>query len=473
MKTTSIVDYVKPVAFLKQAVQATTVKAIRLLVSQLPIVDENTYAFDTGNPSSGWVEGKFHWIPLGEDRGNAGRIKLASRPEGPIAERTINGMEALIELMRRLELLQNPNAPMPQSPRNAVARYFSLPPLDQIPKMQTNIQGIKPQKYARELAKRLRVRVTYDKGEKEFAVFIEDDGIGQAPARMHETLLSLGSSDKGDKLYLIGLFGQGGSSTYAASEYSWCVSRRAAQLLDGQSDGVGWTVVRQIFPKNRRDPFYAYLAASPTGEVPTLPPEAGEAIELKNGSRFAHLGYNFAGGGSAVTKGLYQTLNHILFNPVLPFDLDVGGTLATIYGNGYSHTTCAQAPAAKPVHQPRNLDLLSRALPQSPQPPSLPGMLVVANSDQRKRQAEKPVHRRSTSNEPMQTLLLVGRSRFQGRPRRACPGCRKILLHRLVDLLTKMARAFLCGHEFASGDRQHALRDMAVMSPPALPVTMP
>jgi len=24
-----------------------------------------------------------------------------------------------------------------------------------------------------------------------------------------------------------------------------------------------------------------------------------------------------------------------LFNPVLPFDLDVGGTLATIYGNGY------------------------------------------------------------------------------------------------------------------------------------------
>jgi hypothetical protein len=28
-------------------------------------------------------------------------------------------------------------------------------------------------------------------------------------------------------------------------------------------------------------------------------------------------------------------LNHILFNPVLPFDLDVGGTLATIYGNGY------------------------------------------------------------------------------------------------------------------------------------------
>jgi hypothetical protein len=339
MNPTSISDYIKPVAFLKQAVQATTVKSITSLLSQFPIVDENEYAYDPSDPVKNWVEGKLHWIPLGKDRGNAGRIKLASRPEGPIAERTINGMEALIELMRRLELLQDPKTLAPQSPREAVARYFSLPPLDQIPKMEknplANIKGQKPQKFARELARLLRVKVAYDKGSKEFAVFIEDDGIGQTPIRMHETLLSLGSSDKGDKPYLIGLFGQGGSSTYATSEYSWCVSRRAAKLLDGRPDGVGWTVVKQMFPKNRRDPFYAYLAASPSGEVPLLSPEAGDAIGLKNGSRFAHLNYNFAGGGSAVTRGLYQTLNHILFNPVLPFDLDVGGTVATIYGNGY------------------------------------------------------------------------------------------------------------------------------------------
>ena len=130
-----------------------------------------------------------------------------------------------------------------------------------------NIKGEKPQKFARELAKRLRVKVNHDKASKEFAVFIEDDGIGQTPSRMHETLLSLGSSDKGDKPYLIGLFGQGGPSTYATSEYSWCVSRRDARLLDGKPDGVGWTVVKEMFPKNRRDPFYAYLAASPSGEV--------------------------------------------------------------------------------------------------------------------------------------------------------------------------------------------------------------
>jgi hypothetical protein len=312
MKAMQISDYIKPDAFLRQAVQATTVKAMTTLLSQLPIVSENDYAFDASNPAKGWVEGKLHWMPLGKDRGNAGRIKLASRPEGPIAERGINGMEALIEMMRRLELLKDPSAPVPQSPREAVGRYFGLPPLDQIPKMAGTIQGQKPREYARELAKLLRVRVTYDKAQREFAVFIEDEGIGQTPERMHETLLSLGSSDKGDKPYLIGLFGQGGSSTYAASDYSWCVSRRVAQLLDGKSDGVGWTVVKQVFPEKRRDPFYAYLAAKPNGEVPALPVEAAEAIELKHGSWFAHLGYNFAGGGSAVTRGLYQTLNHIL-----------------------------------------------------------------------------------------------------------------------------------------------------------------
>ncbi|MBI4382988.1 MAG: hypothetical protein HY579_03005 [Nitrospinae bacterium] len=185
---------------MKQATEAKTVKAIKSLLSQFPIIDENAYVFDTNNPTTGWVEGKFHWIPLGRDRGNAGRIKLASEPEGPIAERTINGMEALIELERQRELIENPSAPAPQSPREAVVHYFSLPPLNQIPKMQASIHGSKPQKYARELAKRLRVRIAYDKSQKEFSVFIEDDGIGQAPVRMHETLLSLGSSDKGDKL---------------------------------------------------------------------------------------------------------------------------------------------------------------------------------------------------------------------------------------------------------------------------------
>src|SRR5436309_623896 len=84
-------------------------------------------------------------------------------------------------------------------------------------------------------------------------VVVEDEGIGQPPGRMHATLLSLGRSDKPDKPYLIGVFGQGGSSAYAASEYSWIMSRRVPELLDGAHDGIGWTVIKRIVPAGRRD----------------------------------------------------------------------------------------------------------------------------------------------------------------------------------------------------------------------------
>src|ERR1700733_5788056 len=117
MKTTNIADFIKPSEFLLQAVQATTVKAVTTLLNQLPIVHEGDYVQDLSNPSYGWTEGKLHWVPLGKERGNAGRVKQANRPENPMAERAINGMEALIEMERRKEVLLDANAPMPQSPR--------------------------------------------------------------------------------------------------------------------------------------------------------------------------------------------------------------------------------------------------------------------------------------------------------------------------------------------------------------------
>lgn len=209
------------------------------------------------------------WIPVGRDRGNKGRIALANIPVNPIAERTVNGMEALIEMARQRELLKDPNAPAPVSPRDAVGRYFGLPPLDQLPKPPNVPESKVIQGRARELARQLRVRLLFDKKGKEFTVSIEDDGIGQTPASIHRTLLSLGSTTKADKWYLIGVFGQGGSSAYAVSKYSWVLSRRAPDLLHGDSDGAGWTVIKHVFPKGRRDDYFAYLACSPEAPSPS------------------------------------------------------------------------------------------------------------------------------------------------------------------------------------------------------------
>jgi hypothetical protein len=255
-------------------------------------------------------------------------------------------MEALIEMARQRELLNDPSTPAPGNPRDAVLRYFGLPALDKLPKLEDTASSKQLRKDARELARRLRIRLLYSKAHG-FTVSIEDDGIGQTPAWIHRTLLSLGSTTKADKWYLIGVFGQGGSSAYAVSKYSWLVSRRAPDLLGADSDGAGWTVIKHVFPKNRRDDYYAYLTSSPDGRVPFVDPATADAAKITHGTRFVHIDYDFGRGGSAITRQLYVALNHVLYNPILPFDTDVAGTVATVYGNGYRLSSLGRAGATK------------------------------------------------------------------------------------------------------------------------------
>src|SRR5208337_3400381 len=63
--------------------QAMTVAGLQNILTELPIVDENEYVFNPSAPSDGWKHGFLHWYPVGGDRGNAGRIKLAGSPENP------------------------------------------------------------------------------------------------------------------------------------------------------------------------------------------------------------------------------------------------------------------------------------------------------------------------------------------------------------------------------------------------------
>jgi hypothetical protein len=208
----------------------------------LCIVPEPDYRFNAKRPCESWQEGKLHWYPVGADRGNAGRIKLAGAPENPIGERVINAIEALLELARQMELLKDAGAAPPPNPRAAVRTYFGLPPLDQLPDHMALMRGTKPAREVTDLADRIKVLMRQESKGKDYSVIVDDDGIGQRADRMHETLLSLGCSDKPDKPYLIGMFGQGGSSAFAASHYSWFVSRRAPQLPDHKDGGIGWTV---------------------------------------------------------------------------------------------------------------------------------------------------------------------------------------------------------------------------------------
>src|SRR5262249_37272126 len=120
---------------LRTLLQAKTTADVEQAMTGLPIVDLADFHMDNDGFHGKWRTGHLHWLPVGLRRGNAGSIKLASQPTNPIAERLINGMEAIIELERQKELLASPTAPMPTSPRDAVLRYFGLPRLDSVPRV--------------------------------------------------------------------------------------------------------------------------------------------------------------------------------------------------------------------------------------------------------------------------------------------------------------------------------------------------
>src|SRR5690242_16376765 len=116
---------------LTRVLNARSTAQVDAIMSALPIVPPEQYQWLSDTERSGtWKPDHLHWVPVGRDRGNGGRIKLAGEPMNPLAERLVNGMEAQIELARMCELMKDASAKVPANPREAVLRYFGFPRLD-------------------------------------------------------------------------------------------------------------------------------------------------------------------------------------------------------------------------------------------------------------------------------------------------------------------------------------------------------
>ena len=220
---------------LGRLLDARSTAQVEAIMASLPIVSPEEYQWFSADERSGpWQKGKLHWVPVGRDRGNGGRIKLAGEPMNPLAERLVNGMESLIELARLRELQKKPAAVMQASPRAAVLRYFEFPK-HSIERLDDDERKEK-RALVDKVRKNLSITLDFEKRSRQFAVTIRDHGMGQTAANVHNTLLSLGRTDKADKPYLIGVFGQGGSSAFSIAKYSVVVSRRASDLRKAAGD---------------------------------------------------------------------------------------------------------------------------------------------------------------------------------------------------------------------------------------------
>src|SRR6266436_2413759 len=125
-----------PPDLLSRLLIARSTLQVESIMADLPIVPPEKYQWVSADErSSPWKPGHLHWVPVGRDRGNGGRIKLAGEPMNPLAERLVNGMESLIEYARLRELIKTPGAPVPTSARYAFLRYFGFNRLDAIERL--------------------------------------------------------------------------------------------------------------------------------------------------------------------------------------------------------------------------------------------------------------------------------------------------------------------------------------------------
>jgi hypothetical protein len=241
------------------------------------------------------------WVPIGgNDRwNNAGVIDVSTDPGRALIERVTNAIDAVLEY----EHFMHKGLPECRSPKEAASAWLKVP--------DAGLSAL-TQKERKALAQ--KVRVTLAKGDAKDARIVEirDTGIGIAPPNLQSTILSLNGSNKMQKHYLSGAYGQGGSSTFAVSKYTLIASRNVASAT------VGFTIVKyeDLPPDQWKIGHYVYLAFN--NEVLQF---ADEAFE--HGTQVRHYGFNLHDYSSPLgPTSVYGLLNEMLFEPIIPISLD-------------------------------------------------------------------------------------------------------------------------------------------------------
>ena len=270
------------------------------------------------------LEDDGRWLPVGSQRSNAGPIEASADEINPIVERIVNSIESVVDLaVARADC-------EPASPTQAIEQLFSIPH-----GTARMLGDVAARGYADQ------VEVTFSGDRNLPTIIVRDKGIGIHPSAFKDTVLALNQSLKGQKPYLVGMYGQGGSSTFDKCEYTIIVSRRAPEYLEAEEeDSLGWTVVRKRL--QGRANVYSFLVEPGSGVIPQIEKSLHRFLEFEHGTHIAHVGYRGLGGFATqqITNNAFYTLNYRLFDPLLPWTLSdnrqrMGGHSRTMRGVPY------------------------------------------------------------------------------------------------------------------------------------------
>jgi len=253
-------------------------------------------------------------VPVGHRPNNRGAIEVMSDAGRSAIERVTNAQDAMLEL----EYTRHSGKPECRSPKEAASAWLGVPEKD-------GLAGLTV-KERQDLASRTVVRLENGEGSHSRLLTVVDRGIGISPDALQTTILSLNESNKIQKHYLAGTYGQGGSSTFAFSKYTVIASRR----FDGEE--IVFTVVRYLdLPAEEyKSGHYVYLVSD--GKPLIAMATAGDLV---HGTTVKHFGFDLSNYTSPIgPKSLYGVLQRVLFDSVAPvrFENKVHGWNRVIKG---------------------------------------------------------------------------------------------------------------------------------------------
>ncbi|OPY30976.1 MAG: hypothetical protein A4E28_00066 [Methanocella sp. PtaU1.Bin125] len=246
----------------------------------------------------------FELVPVGKRENNRGVIESTKDPGRGIVERITNAIDAVLEL----EYEKHNGVPECKTPRQAAQAWLNIP---------SNGLYLLDAAKRRELSK--MVNVTIDEGDDKNnkVVAVRDFGIGILPEKMENTILSLGESNKLQKMYVAGAYGQGGSSTYASCQFTLIASR--AYISGEEPKAIGYSVVfyQDLPAEEYKHGRYVYIKVNNKMLEANLP-----LTEFSSGTLVRHYGFDLSSYiGALGPNSVYGLLQYAMFDTILPIML--------------------------------------------------------------------------------------------------------------------------------------------------------
>jgi len=218
---------------------------------------------------AGYWKNRSAWRLFGDNENNYSTIgNQQARPEAALVEKIVNAVDARLMLECLLAGV-NPEGPRaPQTIRQAVAVFLEKHPNPSDPLAGRISEWNDARR--REIAQSITFAATGARAGSGNPCFtISDQGEGQTPERMPDTLLSLNKSNKLRIPFVQGKFNMGGTGVLkfcGKQNLQLVISRRHPdvanrQLADESDLQWGFTVVRREEPEgSRRSSVFTYLA---------------------------------------------------------------------------------------------------------------------------------------------------------------------------------------------------------------------